>query len=385
MKKAVVILPTYNEKENVGIVIPILNDVAKSVKNWKLEVLVVDDTSPDKTYEVVKALQKKYSFLHLLVNKKKAGLGSAYLKGMAEAFSTLKADVVFEFDADLSHDPLKIPEFLKKIDEGYDLVVGSRYRPGGSIPNNWGLHRKFLSVFGNITIMIMLLNFAIRDWTGGYRAITKKVYEAVAPEMDNERFFGYTFQIGFLHKAVRKGFKITEVPFNFFDRTIGVSKLGPEHFKNTLIFITKVRIEEIITHRIFKFAFVGGVGALVQLSSLQILRTLFPFQLAFFLSIECAVVSNFILNNLWTFSDRKLSISEIPSKFIQFNFASAGSIVIQQVIAFVGQFGIGIFNLFTLPVINYTVDTGLIFAVSGILIGMFWNFFAYSKFIWKAK
>lgn len=380
---AIVIIPTYNERENVQVVIPALAKVFKTITNWNMGVLVVDDTSPDKTYEVVKKLTSKYSFLKLLINKQKAGLGGAYLKGMTEAFENLGADVVFEFDADLSHDPEKIPELLTKIEEGYDLVLGSRYVKGGSIPQDWGLHRKLLSITGNLFIMFVLTDFRIRDWTAGYRAITKKVYQAVHPEMDSHRFTGYTFQIGFLHKTVRKGFSVAEVPIHFIDRTEGESKLGPEYIKNTLIYILKVRLNEIVNHRVFKFAFVGGVGALIQLSTLGLWRSVLPFQLAFFMSVETAILSNFALNNAWTFSDRKLGLLQIPGKFLQFNLASAGSIVIQQLVALVGEFAIGLFALFTIPVIGLIIDMGHVYAIIGILLGMFWNFFAYTTFIWK--
>lgn len=385
MKKAIVIIPTYNEKQNIERTLAAVLQVFDSIKTWKMEVLVVDDTSPDKTYDVVKSLQKKDARIHLLVNPNKAGLGGAYLKGMAEAFGPLKADLIFEFDADLQHDPLRIPALLEKIDQGYDLVLGSRYIKGGSIPQTWGLHRKFLSMVGNFIIMTVLTDFRIKDWTAGYRALTKEVYQAVKDEMEGERFTGYTFQIGFLHKTVRKGFKVAEVPIHFADRTEGKSKLGPEYLKNTLMYIFKVRLQEIMNHRIFKFAVVGGTGALVQLTSLQLYRQFLPYQVAFFLSIETAVVSNFILNNVWTFADRKLTLAQTPFKFLQFNLASGGSILIQQIIAFIGQFGIGLFTLFTLPFVNFRIDTGLVYAVLGIFIGMFWNFFAYSRFVWKKK
>ncbi len=383
MSKATIIIPTYNESANITRVINALLDVFPSCKGWDMSILVVDDTSPDKTYEIVEQLTKKHSQLHLYINKKKAGLGGAYLKGMEHAFSVLKSDVVFEFDADLSHDPKKIPEFLKKIDAGADMVLGSRYVKGGGIPSDWGLHRKFLSVIGNLVIMTVLTDFRIRDWTTGYRALTRAVYEKVHPSLHKDQFSGYTFQIGFLHAAVRAGFKIVEVPFQFVDRTEGHSKLGPEYIKNTLLFITKVRIKEIITSRIFKFAMVGGTGALVQLTTLQLWRLIAPYQLAFFLAIETAVVSNFILNNVWTFADRKLSLSSMPLKFLQFNLASGGSILIQQVIAFIGEFGIGLFTLFTLPFVGYAFDTGTAYAILGIGIGLFWNYFAYNFFIWK--
>lgn len=394
MKKAVVIIPTYNERENIQKVVLLLLAVFKTIAQWDLHILVVDDTSPDKTYEVVKELEKKYAQVHLLLNKKKSGLGGAYLKGMDYAFGKLGADVVFEFDADLSHDPEKIPAFLAEIDAGADMVLGSRYIQGGGIPADWGIHRKFLSVVGNIVIAAVLTNFSIRDWTGGYRAITKRVYEKVVPHLNSRRFTGYTFQIGFLHQTVRQGFKIVEVPFMFVDRTEGESKLGPEYIKNTLVFIFKVRMLELLHHRVFKFAVVGGVGSLVQLLSLQLFRLLLPsFQLLFItnflvatlLSIEVAIISNFVLNNVWTFADRKLQASQYLQKFVQFNVASAGSIIIQLIVNGLGENLIGIYDLFRLPVVSIIIDTGMVFAVTGILIGMFWNFFAYNNFIWKKK
>ncbi len=383
MKKAFVIIPTYNERENIAKVIPLLLEVFSKVADWDMNILVVDDNSPDRTSEVVQELQKKSKNIFLLLNPHKSGLGGAYLKAMAKAFDELNADVVFEFDADLSHDPTKIPNFLKKIDQGYDMVLGSRYISGGGIPENWGLHRKLLSVIGNLSIMLVLTDFRIRDWTGGYRAITRKVYEAVHPELHSERFTGYTFQIGFLHKAVKKGFSITEVPFKFVDREVGESKLGMEYIKNTLLYIFRVRTKEILTNRIFKFIVTGSVGALVQLLSLQFWRKSFPYEAAYFISLETAILSNFILSNFWTFADRKPKLSQYPSKFAQFNFASAGSIVVQLIIATAGKNLIGLHSLLTVPFINLEIDTGLIYAVIGILVGMSWNFFAYSRFIWK--
>ncbi len=389
MKKAIVIIPTYNEKDNIVKTVEALSRVFIGIKSWRMKILVVDDSSPDGTTEVVRDLQKKYSFVELLVNQKKSGLGGAYLSGMNHAFNHLMADLVFEFDADLSHDPKKIKEFLEKIDQGFDLVLGSRYIKGGSIPENWGMHRKFLSVVGNLFINFLMLDFSIRDWTTGFRAIKKEVYLAVEKELHSERFSGYTFQIGFLHKALRQNFRIAEVPFKFKDRVIGNSKIGPEYIKNTLLYLMKVRIKEILAMRIVKFAMVGAFGALVQLTALQLWRIIFSsernFVLANFLSIETAIVSNFIWSNLWTFKDRKLKSSQIPLSFLTFNLSSAGSILIQTVIAYLTAHTIGLQPVFVLPIINYLVDTGVISAVIGILLGMFWNFFAYNTFIWKKK
>lgn len=384
MKKALVIIPTYNELGTIEKTITAVLEVIDTVSDWKMGILVVDDTSPDKTYELVEQLSKKDSRVHLLVNKQKAGLGAAYLKGMEYAFDDLKADVVFEFDADLSHDPKKIPLFLKSIERGNDLVLGSRYIKGGSIPTDWGLHRKFLSKVGNLVIMCILTDFKIKDWTSGYRALTEKVFRAVSPKLRSERFSGYTFQIGFLYHALRLGFKVDpNIPYHFSDRTVGVSKIGPEYIKNTLSFIIRVRIKEILNLKIFKFVVVGGVGTLVQLTTLFFWRQIAPYELATFLSIECAVLSNFVLNNMWTFAEQRLHLSVIPQKFVQFNIASFGSIFVQYCVALLGKYTIGIHPLFT--VFNkLTVDTAMVYAVVGILIGMVLNFFAYSKFVWKS-
>ena len=391
---AVVIIPTYNERENIERTVTALLKVFRDITGWQLRILVVDDTSPDKTYEVVHELHKVHPEVELLLNKKKRGLGGAYLVGMAHAFGPMGAEVVFEFDADLSHDATKIPLFLKEIEQGADMVLGSRYMPGGGIPQNWGWHRKLLSGLGNIVIMVVFTRFTIRDWTSGYRAITKRVYEAVHAYLHSERFSGYTFQIGFLYRAVQLGFTIKQIPYVFADRIKGYSKIGPEYIKNNLLFIFRVRLQEIIASRIFKFLVVGATGAAVQLSSLMLYRWLVPsfeygflttFFAASFLSIESAIIINFILNNGWTFADRKLEQGQYVWKFLQFNLTSIGSIVIQLALAAVGEATIGLRPLFTLPIIAYTVETGLVFAITGILLGMGWNFFAYNKFIWKKK
>jgi putative flippase GtrA len=187
---------------------------------------------------------------------------------------------------------------------------------------------------------------------------------------------------------------VAEVPFKFKDRTKGKSKLGPEYIKNTLLYIFKVRLQEIFNNRIFKFLVVGGIGTIVQLITLQLFRAIIPFfdwyiitnyLLSAFLSIEIAIASNFALNNTWTFADRKIKLSKWPAKFFQFNLTSAGSILIQLIVATAGEKLFGFFVLFTLPLINLPFDTGTLYVMIGIILGLFWNFFAYNKFIWKKK
>ncbi len=403
--RTVIIVPTYNERPNIQKLLPSVAQVLSSLKRDVL-LLVVDDSSPDGTAQEVEKLQKKYSFLKLLVNKKKSGLGGAYLKGMDYAFNTLGAQVCMEMDADLSHDPKKIPAFLRAIDDGADLVLGSRYIAGGSIPSNWGLHRKFLSVFGNFLISVILASFAVRDWTTGYRAIRREVYEKVHKELEVERFSGYTFQIGFLHKALRAGFVVKEVPFHFVDRTIGESKLGTEYIINTLRYLLSVRIQEILRHRLFRFVVVGGIGFIVNLIAFRVFTALelsrlfeaipgfteIPYLghafsdrgLAVVLGAEVAIISNYLLNNFWTFKDRQIAgaLAHI-NKFLQFNVGSLGSIIIQY---FTMQVGLALLGVFTvLQILGLRVMSDDFYLAAGVLIGMVWNFTVYSKVIWRKK
>lgn len=391
--RAVIIIPTYNELENIKKLIPRLSEVFETIKNWDMHVLVVDDSSPDGTALEVKEIAKKRTNVHLLVNPKKAGLGHAYLSGMKEAFGKLDADVVFEFDADFSHDASKIPEFLAQMDSGSDMVLGSRYIPGGGIPEDWGLYRQFLSVVGNLFIVVVFTDPRIRDWTGGYRAIRRKVYEAVKDEMSDPKFSGYTFQVGFLRKAVVKGFKVSEVPFKFVDRKVGKSKMGTETITNTLVFVVMTRINEIINSRVFKFAVVGGTGFVINTLALFILSRLPAVQhLAIWLEqishfsfinasgtasaigAEIAIVSNFIWNNLWTFADRKITNPwMILPKFLQFNLSSFGAVLIQFLVVGAGTHFTGEGSI-----------SRLVWLVTATAIGMVLNFIIYSKIIWKS-
>lgn len=374
---AVIVIPTYNEKGNIDRAIDALEHVFKKVPDqYDMHILVVDDSSPDGTAEEVRHKEKQYKNVHLLVNKKKMGLGGAYLSGMKYATEHLNPDIYFEFDADLSHDPKLIPAFLSKLEEGYDMVLGSRYIPGGSIPQNWGLKRKFYSVIGNIIIMTVLTDFHIRDWTTGYRAIRRKVYEKVIPMLGEERFFGYTFQTGFLHKAVRAGFKVGEVPLKFVDRTLGKSKLGSEYIKNMLIYIFKARFLEFA--RFFKFLVVGGSGLVIQTALYWILgfgMKLFSPTIATIIGGQVAILSNFTFNNIWTFKDRKMtSASQALVKFVQFYATSNIAVLLIQG---------GIMRL------GGTLVGGTIFIhgfyIAAMALTLIWNFTIYNRFIWKVK
>lgn len=373
MKKAVIILPTYNEKGNIERIIPVIEDeVFPKIKNWNMEILVVDDTSPDGTADIVKGLQKRYKNLHLLSGAKN-GLGAAYIRGMEYAVKELSADVLFEMDADFFHDPQKIPQFLQKIDEGYDFVIGTRYSDGGSIPSNWALKRKFYSIVGNFVVRAIFMRFSIHDWTGGYRAIKKEVFLKEKNKLSI--FKGYRFQVGFLHLAVQDGFKVAEVPFQAKDRTAGNSKMeGAETIIDTLSYVILARMRELLLGKFGKFLVVGGTGFLLNFTIYYYLAhyTTVNLVIANTIGAELAIFSNYNLNNLWTFKERKAKspIGYIWKMFLFFCTSNIGVQIFQNGTIAIGQHFFG--RQYAL--LYFIIGTGML---------LIYNFTIYSRFIWK--
>lgn len=370
----VVIIPTYNEKGNIELLINILEkDVFPKIKDHKImNILIADDSSPDGTADIVKDLIKQYSNLDIIVGPKN-GLGAAYVRAMTYAIEKMNADVMFEMDADFFHDPNKIPDFLNKIDEGFDFVVGTRYSKGGSIPSDWGIHRKIMSVWGNIFIKLLFGRKGIDDWTGGYRAIKKEVFLKEKPKLG--AFTGYTFQVGFLYNAVIDGFKVAEIPFNAKDRTLGKSKIpGVQTILQTLTFVIKVRIKELLFGSFGKFLVVGGTGFLFQAIILKILVDLFKIspEIASLVGAAVAIFSNFNLNNYWTFKTEKIhGVTQYLWKLINFYATSAiGVILIQTGIIYLGDTFIGKKYYF-------------LYFLFGTAILLVYNFTVYRLIIWK--
>ncbi|HRB84925.1 MAG TPA: glycosyltransferase, partial [Acinetobacter johnsonii] len=285
MKKAVIIIPTYNEAYDIEKIVESVFSITSKINNWQFTVLVIDSTSPDGTSQIVEGLKKKHKNL-VLIKTKKEGLGKAYMTGFTYALEKLEADLLFEMDADFSHDPSVLPEFVRKIDEGADFVIGSRYRKGGSIPADWGMNRKIYSVLGNLIIRLGFMKLKISDWTSGYRAIRSWVIKSSLSYIQNST--GYVFQVALLEKAVKLHARVEEIPINFVDRKYGVSKLNSgQYIKNTLLYV--------LTHSSFiKYVLVGGSGFIIDfgLSYLMIERvhTQFPVWLATIMSAEVAII-----------------------------------------------------------------------------------------------
>ncbi len=368
-----VILPTYNEKENIEeLIVRLEDEIFPQIKNHKMSILVADDFSPDGTSGLVKKLMNKYKNLQISEGSKN-GLGAAYIRGMNYAISNMDAEVLFEMDADGQHDPTKIPDFLKKIDEGCDMVIGTRYSAGGSIPKNWPPQRKLFSIAANLFVRTVFMRLNIHDWTGGYRALKKEVFLKEKKEL--ESYNGYIFQISFLQKAVRDGFKIGEVPFHFTDRTLGKSKIAPlGYIFDVLYFVLTTRIRELMMGSFGKFLVVGGFGFILNAVTLQFLVGYQGWNpsIANLVGAAIAIFSNYNFNNLWTFRQKRVkSVVEYFLKMIQFYATSAfGVIFIQTGTIFIGD------TLFTR---EYYFTYFLI----GTAFLLVWNFTIYNRFIWK--
>jgi len=214
--RGLVVVPTYNEREAIGeLILAILN------QPLPLEILVVDDNSPDGTAAHVSAMAERDPRVHLLQRERKLGLGSAYVAGFRYALERTEAQLIFQMDADFSHDPEAIPEFLAASADA-DLVLGSRYLKGVTVVN-WPLKRLFLSYYANFyTRLITRMPF--KDATGGFKCFRREVLEAI--DWNRIHSDGYSFQIETTYQAWRRGFRIREIPILFVDRRVGVSKMN---------------------------------------------------------------------------------------------------------------------------------------------------------------
>jgi dolichol-phosphate mannosyltransferase len=211
-----VCLPTYNERENLEPMLRALDGVLGPDDR----VLVIDDDSPDGTGELADRLAAELGFLDVLHRPEKEGLGPAYLAGFRLALDA-GAELIVEIDCDFSHDPLDLPRLLTAADEA-DVVLGSRYVPGGGI-ENWGLVRRAISAGGSLYARL-LLGVPVRDLTGGFKVFRRAVLEAIP--LDRVRSRGYAFQIELTYRALRRGFRVVEVPIRFADRAVGGSKMS---------------------------------------------------------------------------------------------------------------------------------------------------------------
>ena len=233
MNKNLIIIPTYNEINNIELII---NKIIGLDIN--ADILVVDDNSPDKTYEKVKDLKKNFSNLFLIINNKKLGIGKAYIKGFEYAISKNYSKVI-QIDSDMSHNPNDIIKLLES-SNSYDLVIGSRYINGIRIIN-WPLSRLALSYFANLYAKI-ITGLTIHDCTGGFKCIDVNVLKSLNLSSINSQ--GYSFQIEINYRAHIKKYKIKEIPIIFTDRTIGKSKMSKKIIIEAIFIVPMLRLKK---------------------------------------------------------------------------------------------------------------------------------------------
>ncbi len=235
LRKSLVIIPTYNELENIKTLIP---DIIGRYRN--VDILIVDDNSPDRTWQYVEDLRKSSDRINLIKREKKMGLGTAYVEGFKFALGR-DYELIFEMDADYSHDPKEIKNFLKSI-ENYDLLIGSRYIDGVNVVN-WPIRRLLLSYFANYYTRVVT-GLPLKDATGGFKCYRRTVLESI--NLDKIKSNGYAFQIEINFKAWKKGYRIAEIPIIFVDRTKGKSKMSKKIVREAVLMVWKLRIRSLL-------------------------------------------------------------------------------------------------------------------------------------------
>ncbi len=377
--RVVNMLATYNEKDNVGPMVETLERIAKDLsegQNPKYEFvnLVVDSHSPDGTGDVVRELAKKRKNLFLLETPR--GLGVSLIHGYRYAMEELKADVVIPNDCDFQWDPELIPQMLEKIEEGYDVVVPSRHIKGGK--DNFNSFRKLTHFVSNTLFNYYWAGIReVKDLAGNFKAIrVKNVLDKV--ELDKLNVKGFVIQSTMIYELSKTGAKFVEIPAVFGNRRAGESKVGlsKQFFKDifeTVKNATRIRIER--SRQFIKFGTVGFIGFIVNSLGLELFYRigLAPGVAAAF-GAELAIISNFTLNNLWTFSERKIfKPADIVKKFLMFNLTSAGAIAIQFIVVGFGTRLTG----------DSLRQLWLVIAIGFFIIP--YNWFMYNRVIWKKK
>ncbi len=364
-KSLSIVIPTYNESKNI---VKILDSLRLALtREMNAEIIVVDDNSPDGTSNTVEEYVKNsknssYS-IQIIRREDKRGLSSAIVTGIEHA----KGDAVVVMDSDLSHPPQTIPQMVEELQNSdCDIVVASRYVKGGSV-SGWPFKRKLISK-GATKIAQHGLGIKIKDPMSGFFAFKRHI-------VNNIKFdaIGYKILLEILVKA--RGAKVKEIPLQFGQRESGASKIEPQTAKDILLTVIKLRWFDPFTQKFLKFGTVGFTGYLINAILLQVIANNTHIEwLAWLVSTQLAICSNFTLNNLWTFRSEKITgFMMLLKKFLLFNFTSAGALLIQVVAGTVGTSIVGASKRqILLPFI-------IVFMV------LPYNWIMYNKVIWKNK
>jgi len=369
--KTVVVIPTYNEAENIGNLIEVLAAERSFFSGGDMAVLVVDGNSPDGTADVVNRKREKYDWIHLLVEEKKAGLGAAYIAGFRKAVSDFNADVIVEMDADFQHDPRDVKRLVAELARGADYVIGSRFVSGGSIPAEWGLYRKVLSFGGNIFAKLVLGIPQVNDFTSGFKVSRVRGF-VDRLELDSIMTKGFAYKIDLLFKMSRLKANIREVPIKFGLRDRGDSKMEKNNLADSLRVVLTLRYNE--NKKFFKFCVVGFVGLFVDTAGFNILRILLnDSALGAWISGFGAMLVTFSLNNYWSFKENKIRGTEKKViSFVVYVLSSLIPILVRGKLVYLATSSFG--DSFLVSNIAFFI---------GIVLGLIWNYTVYSKIIWR--
>lgn len=371
LDKVIIVMPAYNEANNIGPMIgELFDEVFPKIKGAEMHLLIVDDNSPDGTGKIVQKFQPKHKNLHLLEEDRR-GLGWAYVRGFRYAMNKLGADAVMEMDADFQHPPRFVKPMVEAFLNGADYVIGSRYIKGGSVPKTWAFSRRTVSYLGNLFIRLVLLKPGIHDLTTGFRLTRVK---GVLDKIDLEhlmRLERFSHKVDLLYQSIKNAKKVTEVPLEFASRTKEKSKFNWKEMVSTFEVAIILGIKD--KARFFKFGIVGFAGFVVNFLFLRLFRYLgFTETLSWLFSTEIAIVNNYVFNNFWTFSERKIfGFKDTVAKFLQFNLTSAGALVIQSILGPLGTKLVGV---------RYDA---LVLAFVVIFVVLPYNYTLYNLVIWK--
>ncbi|MFB6208407.1 MAG: glycosyltransferase [Candidatus Nanohaloarchaea archaeon] len=355
--EASVVIPTYNEKENVTEIVP---QITESLDGVEHEIVIVDGNSEDGTAEAVEELMGEYEDLRLIEREEREGLGAAY----RHAFGEVEGEVVVQMDADLSHPPEKVPELVEAVKDGADVAVGSRYVDSGERKDPF--HRRVFPLIGSY-LYRFLLNSPVRDVTSGFKAYRKERAEQIS-EADLPA--GFHFQAASLFHLLGNGATVEEVPITFRERNAGEPKYDyPGDLIDNTLLLLKLAVKR--HQRMLKFGVVGAIGTVVNMGLLYLFTEYvgLHYMISAGIAVESAIVSNFVLNDIWTFIDRKKEgMKNLMERFTKF-----------QAVSLTGL-GLNLGLLWT-----FTKIAGIYYLLSNliaILIVFFWNYFINLFWTW---